>query len=272
MTTAIATRAQEALTTPFLTDDQVELVRTSLCADATDAEFAFFIGMCQQRKLDPLARQAYFIKDKRGRVMNQVSIDGFRLIAQRTGEYEGQTQPQWCGRDGVWRDVWVASEPPLAARCGVYRKGFREPVYSIAHWREFHRGTPVWSEKKAHMLHVRAETLALRRAFPEELSGLYTPDEMDVEAPEVVQAMEPPPEPTPSKVVTEVVDAEAVDAQTGEVLSRELEKFYMRLAEAQSEEMLKALVPMAENLPDEDKATAREAYRQRQSELSGGPF
>jgi hypothetical protein len=114
----------------------------------------------------------------------QVSIDGIRLTAERTGKYEGQTQPQWCGLDGVWHDVWLSDKPPAAARIGVYKTGFREPLYRIATYKEYCQktksgeSTKFWRDFASVMLLKCAEAQALRAAFPAELSGVYTPEEM----------------------------------------------------------------------------------------------
>jgi phage recombination protein Bet len=170
---------------------------------APNADLAIYLNVCQRTGLDPFARQIYMIgRNEQGRKKwtIQTSIDGFRLIAERTGRYEGQTEQQWCGPDGVWRDVWAARVPPVAARIGVYKRGFREPVYAVANWTEFavYKGdgktlTRFWSRMPSHMLSKVAEALALRKAFPQDLSGLYTTDEMDrsnheggVETPDVV--------------------------------------------------------------------------------------
>jgi phage recombination protein Bet len=170
---------------------------------APNADLAIYLNVCQRTGLDPFARQIYMIGRKEGgrkKWTIQTSIDGFRLIAERTGRYEGQTEQQWCGPDGVWRDVWAERVPPVAARIGVYKRGFREPVYAVAAWKEFavykldnQTLTRFWSRMPSHMLSKVAEALALRKAFPQDLSGLYTTDEMDrsnheggVETPEVV--------------------------------------------------------------------------------------
>ena len=164
--------------------EQIEVIKTQIAKGATDTELALFINQCKRTGLDPFARHIYFIKNPRdGKVQIQVSIDGFRAIAQRSGEYEGQTPTQWCGPDAVWKEVWLQEVPPVAARVGVYKKGFREPPYAVAHWNEYY-AQPGYMQKKmpAAMLGKVAESLALRRAFPNEMGGLYTQEEMAQES------------------------------------------------------------------------------------------
>lgn len=132
-----------------------------------------FLNYCVKTGLDPFSKQIYLAN---GAII--VGIDGLRLIAARTGEFRGTTAPSWCDDTGQWHDVWVAATPPAAAKVGVWREGFAEPVYGVAMWREFGGKGQTWGKMPAHMLAKVAESHALRKAFPAEMSGIYTAEEM----------------------------------------------------------------------------------------------
>lgn len=181
--------------------NKIELIKRQIAKGASDDELKMFLYQCQRTGLDPFSRQIYAIsrkeKDKASgtwvtKMSTQVSIDGLRLIAERTGKYAGQLGPVWCGTDGAWVDVWLKPEPPSAARVGVMRNDFKEPVYGVALYTEYvqsYEGKPMglWAKMPALMLAKCAESLALRKAFPQEMSGIYTSEEMSHSGANVVE-------------------------------------------------------------------------------------
>lgn len=166
--------------------NKINLIKTQICPGISDDELEMFLYHARRTGLDPLARQIYAIRRRaknahgqwEDRLSIQTSIDGFRLVAERTGKYAGQLGPFWCGEDGQWIDVWTAKEPPAAARTGVLRSDFKEPLWGVAKFQSYAQPTYTWQKMPEVMIAKCSEALALRRAFPQELSGLYTSDEM----------------------------------------------------------------------------------------------
>jgi len=177
--------------TPPAIPASIELLKDAVnIPGATDAELRHFGHVASAMGLDPLKREIYMVKRwnpnlQRETCTHQVGIDGFRRIAERTGKYLGQTPPQWCGSDGKWMEVWLDETlPPAAARAGIYRADFREPIYAVARFCEYvqltkdRRPVPMWLKMPSNQLVKCAEALALRKAFPNELGGVYTAEEM----------------------------------------------------------------------------------------------
>lgn len=177
-----------------MTRERVELIKRTVAPGATDDELQMFVQVCERTKLDPFARQIYAIKRRqkdeasgqwREAITFQVSIDGARLVAERSGKYAGQLGPLWTDDGETWREVWLKREPPKAAKVGILRRDFKEPLWAVATWEQYvaktRDGTPtsMWQKMGPLMLAKCAEMLGLRRAFPQELSGVYSREEME---------------------------------------------------------------------------------------------
>jgi phage recombination protein Bet len=208
MTTALAVVRDE------YDAEKVALIKRTIAKDATNDELQLFVQVCQRTGLDPFARQIYCIH-RGGKMGIQTSIDGFRLIAERTGRYAGQLGPMWCGEDGVWKDVWLGKGQPSAAKIGILRSDFKEPLWSTALWAGYVQSSPMWSKMGPTMIAKCAESLGLRRAFPQELSGLYTSEEMEQAGPAEERSNFVP------KTTGAATDDGTIEVKRGKITNRE---------------------------------------------------
>jgi phage recombination protein Bet len=159
------------------TPEQTQLISSTIAPGCSGDELKLFAYACQRTGLDPFSKQIYAIK-RGGKMTIQAGIDGLRAIAERTGQLDG-SETYWCGADGAWQDVWLGNTPPAAAKTIIYRKGSAHAFIGVARFADYNAGQGLWSKMPAAMIAKCSEALALRKAFPANLSGVYTTDEME---------------------------------------------------------------------------------------------
>lgn len=267
----------------------VALIKEAYCRGVSDEQFAVSLKIAQNFDLDPFKRQIYFVarydnKLKKNTVAIQVSIDGYRLLAERTGKYRGQTPAEWCGKDGVWKDVWLDTEPPAAARVGVIRSDFAEPVYAVARYDSYvqttqYGPTSFWKKMPDSQLAKCAESLALRKAFPSQLSGAHIDAEM---AQATVVGPDEQDQQAKQSKLSDVVEAEyktttlqnndtheaVVDAVYPETIAGEFMRMLRKCTTKEELEELAAKAP-TEAMTADEQTEARIVYAERKTELIG---
>jgi hypothetical protein len=235
-----------------LSKEQLDLLKQQICPNASDVELDYFIAACNHLRLDPFAKQVYGIK-RGGKLSIEPSIEGYFVIAERTGEVDGIEGPFWTADGEKWVDIWLRKEPPAGARVIIHRKGRTYPSVGTCAYEEYVQrdasGRPVgrWAVSPANQLACAAIRQAIKRGFQnvdEELrrAGIEPPDEDGATyQPVVSQAAEPAPKaslPAPEEKAS-VTESSRRDA------------------------MIDKLRPMYDKLSSERRAIAMEETRAR---------
>ncbi|WP_293134574.1 phage recombination protein Bet [Microcoleus sp. bin38.metabat.b11b12b14.051] len=171
--------------------EEIRLIKSTILDErATNDELKLFSMVCQKTGLDPFSRQIYGIRRK-GKLTFQTSIDGYRLIADRTNKYAGNDEATFDEGLDLYQHLTSGRHFPTTATVTVWKLcgGQRCPFSASAAWAQY---AQVFNgklgenwEKMPHLMLAKcAEALALRKAFPAELSGMYTREEMPDEGAE----------------------------------------------------------------------------------------
>lgn len=197
-------------------------LRATIAPDATAPEFQMFISFCKATGLNPYKKEIWFIKTKpytkkngeriEGKVQMMTGINGFYAIANNHPQYDGMEEIEFLYND---------KKQIISAKARVWRKDRRFPSVGIALWDEYapepneYNKNSIWFTKPSMMIGKVAESIGLRKAFPQELNGLYTQEEMpaDFDVKAAIQAFpkkKKEPDYEPSGVF--------IDGKTGEVI------------------------------------------------------
>ena len=173
-TVSLAVQASDGM----VTEAQVRVLQRTLCAKFTPEQMLLYLTICRRKGVDPFT-EAYGFPSSEGGLAFGLRIDGMRALAMRTGQY-------------VRREVETLLSPPgpdgkrqvIGARASVWRKGMDAPVVEEAYLAEYDRpGGRGWEQFPETMIRKVAESKALRAAFPDALSGVYEPAEIQREGP-----------------------------------------------------------------------------------------
>lgn len=239
--TALSAHSADA----FLTADKLRMLGDTIMKGATGDEIQFFGEVCKRTGLDPFRKQIHAVKrwdskERREVWSFQTGVDGFRAIAHRSGACAGID-------DAVFDPADESTEFPRSASVTVYRivKGQRVPFTAKARWNEYvqttkeGKVTSMWFKLPYSQLAKCAECLALRKAFPEDLSDLRSNEEMaQADNPEKPQAspykldeleQSPPPaqqpQPQPRPAAGKVIEAAAEPVSTPSTPPSKLPEF-----------------------------------------------
>ena len=221
----IAVKETSGLQTQTWTKDQIELIKRTVAKETTNDELQLFLYIAKRTGLDPFARQIYCVKrwdstQQKDVMTPQTGIDGFRLVADRTNKY--------APGEISWE---IVNGKPVSATATIKKlvAGIWHEVSATAFFDEYaqHKKdgtlTNMWIKMPKLMIGKCAEALVLRKAFPAELSGIYTHDEImqadieqkpvDIGKPSTQPPQEKSPEPSKEVLSYKSVDVMIIDVK-----------------------------------------------------------
>jgi phage recombination protein Bet len=139
---------------------------TVIKGDCSNEQFAAFLMVAKEYKLNPLTKEIYAFPD-RGGIQPIVSIDGWMNLINSHQQFDGMEFQDTNGEDGKLYSV----------ECRIYRKDRARPISVIEYMSECFRQTDPWKKWPNRMLRHKAAIQAARYAFG--FSGIMEPDEYD---------------------------------------------------------------------------------------------
>lgn len=233
-------------------------LQNSVFPGAKDESILLAVDYCKARKLDILKKPCHIVPmsvtdaktgNKNWRDVIMPGIYEQRITAFRTGQMAGQDEPVF-GDTVTFRGI----EAPEWCRVTVYRFinnercAFSHTEYFSEACATTKEGKPnsMWSKRPRGQLAKCAEAGALRKAFPDELGGVITADEVNEEPINQHSAA------TPDNGTT------VIDTQSVELITPEQIKEIENLVEVTGSN-LAGLLAAAGNVPSIEKITKSNA-------------
>jgi len=171
----------------------IEIIKKYVCPKATDQEAYMFMQLCNLQGLNPFLREAYLIKYGDEAATIVTGKDTFTKRADKLPQYDGfkagiiviDNSKQCQYREGSFL---APGETLLGGWAEVFRKdrshSFRNEVSLEEYARKKKDGTLTanWKSMPATMIRKVPLVQSLREAFPDEFGGMYSPEEMPVDA------------------------------------------------------------------------------------------
>lgn len=194
--------------------------------NVSDQEVMMFLSLCKFQHLNPFLKEAHLIKFGNSPATMVVGKDVFTKRARRNPDYMGKKagiivldeNGNTIEREGTF---YLKGEKIVGGWARVYIKGYETPEYAAVSFDEYAGRKSngelnnQWATKPATMIQKVAVVHALREAFPEEMAGMYAPEEVPA-ASEIVlddaTASEPVPVPE-EKTEHSEISAPAEDVQ-----------------------------------------------------------
>lgn len=203
----------------------IALTKQYLCPNATDAEAYMFLELCKFQGLNPWLREVYPIKYGNSPMQVVTGKETFTKRAQKNPKYKGSKagvvvinrNDELENRVG---EIVLEGEELVGGWADVYVDGYIEPISATVGFKErcqYKDGKPAskWATAPALMIRKCALVAALREAFPDDVGGLYSAEELGMEE---IETPVTPFNPTENAVDAEFIE---VDPETGEAIETE---------------------------------------------------
>jgi len=154
---------------------------------ASDAEIVKFMMLCKARELDPWVGDAYLVgyDSKDGPVFSLITaVQALLKRAEMNPDYKGMEYGVVVtNKEGVvsYRDgdLFFDGETLVGGWARCYRANHDKPTFDALKLATFNTGRSRWEKDPGGMIVKCAQASVLRTAFPTQLGGLYTREELE---------------------------------------------------------------------------------------------